>query len=64
MPPKTEAAKRAQKAYMSKFSRLAIRVTPEKQQAIIEHAASNNESVNTFVNRAIEETMQRDLEKK
>lgn len=60
MAEKTEAQKKAQKNYMSKFSRLQIRVDREKQEAIQVHAASHGESVNAFVNRAIDETMERD----
>lgn len=62
MPEKTEAQKRAQKTYMGKFARVEIRVDPEKQKRIQEHAAARNESVNAFVNRAVDETMERDDE--
>ena len=61
-PEKTEAQKRAQKTYMGKFARAEIRVDPEKQERIQEHAAGQGESVNAFVNRAIDETMERDKE--
>ena len=60
MPKKTDAQKRAQKEYMSKFSRLQIRVDREKQKQIQDHAESRGESVNAFVVRAIDETMERD----
>lgn len=60
MPEKTEAQKRAQKAYMGKFARVELRMTQEKRDAILAHAEARGESVNAFVGRAIEETMQRD----
>ena len=60
MPEKTDAQKKAQKNYMSKFSRLQVRVDPEKQKRVQAHAESRGESVNAFVNRAIDETMERD----
>ena len=60
MPEKTEAQKRAQKAYMGKFARVELSMTQEKRDAIQAHAEARGESVNAFVGRAIEETMQRD----
>lgn len=60
MPEKTEAQKRAQKAYMGKFARVELRMTQEKRDAVQAHAEARGESVNAFVGRAIEETMQRD----
>lgn len=62
MPEKTEAQKKAQKDYMGKFARVEIRVTPEKQRMIQAHAAKKGESVNGFINRAVEETMEREKE--
>ena len=60
MPEKTEAQKRAQKAYIGKFARVELRMTQEKREAVQAHAEAHSESVNGFINRAIEETMQRD----
>ena len=60
MPEKTEAQKRAQKAYMGKFARVELRMTQEKRDAVQAHAEARGESVNAFVGRAIEEAMQRD----
>ena len=62
MPEKTEAQKRAQKAYMEKFARLEIRTTVERRDAIQAHAEAHGQSVNGFINRAIDETMERDTE--
>ena len=37
---------------------------PEHRSVVQEHAASMNESATAFINRAIDETMARDQEKK
>lgn len=58
--PKTDAQKRAQKAYMSKFVEVKVRMTPERRVDVQKHAAAQGESTTTFINRAIDETMQRD----
>lgn len=60
MAEKTEAQKRAQKAYMNKFVRVEIRLTADKRDAIKAHAESRGESVNGFIKRAIDEAMERD----
>ena len=62
IPEKTQAEKKAQKKYMSQFTITNVRMTPEKKQRIQNHAKSRGESVNTFINRAIDETMERDKE--
>lgn len=62
MAEKTEAQKRAQKNYMSKFIRIEFRATPEQRDAIQAHAAACGESVSGFVGRAIQETIDRDKE--
>jgi len=61
MPEKTEAQKRAQKRYMGKLARVEITMTPEKQQRLRDHAEARGESVNGFVNRAIDEAMEREM---
>lgn len=63
MPEKTEAQKRAQKTYIKKFARIEIRATKELRDNIQAHAAACGESVNEFINRAIQEAMERDMEK-
>lgn len=60
MAEKTEAQKRAQKAYMNKFVRVEIRLTADKRDAIKAHAEARGESVNGFIKRAIDEAMERD----
>ena len=60
MPEKTEAQKRAQKAYMDKFVRVEIRLTADQRDTIKTHAQTRGESVNGFIKRAIDETIERD----
>lgn len=60
MPEKTEAQKRAQKIYMQKFAVARVRMEKEQYEHVQAHAKAQNESVNGFINRAIEETMERD----
>ena len=59
----TPAQAEANKRYLKQFVDLKIRVLPEKKALIQEHASSQGESVAAFINRAIEETIQRDKEK-
>lgn len=56
----TEAQLRASKKYHQKFDNLQIRVPQGEKEHIAQHAAERNESLNTFVRRAISETMERD----
>ena len=60
MAEKTEAQKRAQKAYMEKFAVARVRMEREKYEAVQAHAEAHGESVNGFINRAISEAMERD----
>lgn len=55
-PTQAEAHKR----YMQKFVEVKVRMTPEKRTIIQEHAAGRGESATTFINRAIDEAMERD----
>lgn len=60
----TEAQKRARDKYLSeKVEDVKFRVSKGKKKSIQEHAAERGESVNAFLNRAVDETMARDLEK-
>ena len=63
MVEKTEAQKRAQKAYMEKFVRVEVRMTPERRSIVQAHAEAQGESMNSFIGRAIDETISRDLDK-
>lgn len=58
MAPRSDALKKAQKAYIEKFSRIEIRVTPEERDVIQKHAAARGESVNEFIKIAISNLMQ------
>lgn len=60
MAEKTEAQKKAQRAYMEKFVRVEVRMDAQKREAIQAYAEAHSESVNGFINRAITETMERD----
>ena len=58
----SEAQLRASKKYQHKFERLQIRVPLEEKETVDSHAEIMNESVNTFVRRAISEAIERDRE--
>ena len=59
-PGFTEARARANKKYMEKFVEDKVRMTPERRSAIQAHAEAQGESTTGFINRAIDETMERD----
>lgn len=59
----TEAQLRASKRYHDKFDDIKVRVPKGKRQEWQDHAASQNESLNGFITRAVSEAMERDLEK-
>lgn len=56
----TEARARANKKYMSSFVEVKVRMTPEKRSAIQTHAEGHGESATAFINRAIDNQMERD----
>lgn len=60
MAEKTDAQKRAQKAYMEKFAVARVRMDHEQYKQVQAHAESRSESVNGFINRAIVNQMERD----
>jgi len=60
MAEKTDAQKRAQKAYMEKFVRVEIRMSAEQRAAIQAHAVSQGQSINAYINTAIDEKMSRE----
>lgn len=62
MPEKTEAQKRAQRAYMDKFAVVQVRMERATQEAVKAHAKKQGESVNAFINRAVEQQIERDKE--
>ena len=60
MPEKSEAQKRAQKAYMEKFARVELRLSVEQRDQIKSHAAADGLSVNAWIGQAIEEKLQKE----
>lgn len=56
----TAARAAANKRYLGKQAWIKVRTTPEQRYAIQAHAQAQGESVNGFINRAIQEAMQRD----
>ena len=59
----SEAAKRAAQNYdHEKIDRSAMRVPKGKREVIQAHAQEQGESVNAFLNRAVDEAMERDRE--
>lgn len=59
-PGFTAARARANKKYMEKFVEVKVRMTPEKRAVVQNHAQAMGESATVFINRAIDETMERD----
>lgn len=50
----------AHKKYMEKFVEIKVRMTPEKRSLVQEHAKLMGESATAFINRAIDEAMERE----
>ena len=60
----TKAQQRAVSKYMKEnYDEIKVRVDKGRKDIIKAHAESRGESVNGFINRAIEEAMERDGEK-
>ena len=59
----TEAQAKAHKKYMEGVATIQIRMTAERREEIKAHAERTGESVNAFINRAIDETIERDIHK-
>lgn len=59
----TKASQKAVNKYMKEnYDRINLTVPKGKKDKIKEHAESRGESVNAFINRAIDETINRDKE--
>lgn len=59
--PMSEARKRANRKYNDKaYDRLEVKVPKGRKADLQTHAATHNESLNGFVNRAVDETIDRD----
>lgn len=56
----TDAQARAHKKYMENVATIQVRTTTERREKIKTHADAQGESVNAFINRAIDEAMKRD----
>lgn len=56
----TEAQARAHKKYIAQFVEVKVRMTPERRETIRTHAEQKGESLNAFINRAIDETIERE----
>ena len=56
----SDAQKRAHRKYMEQFVEIKVRVTPEKRAEIQTHAKQRGESATTFINRAIDNQIERD----
>lgn len=64
MASKTESQKEYQRLYMSKQDLFQIRMEKGKKEIIDAHAKRRGESINAFINRAIDEAMERDRREK
>ena len=60
----SEARRKANDKWRAKFLEVRFRVSKEKKELIQSHAADQGESVNAFLNRAVDEAIAKDLEKK
>lgn len=60
MGEKTEAQKKAQKKYMEKFMVARVRMERDRYAVVQAHAEAQGESTTGFINRAIDEAMERD----
>ena len=61
MSPLSEARKRATAKYNAKaYDRIEVKVPKGKKEQVQDHTAVTGESMNAFMNRAIDETIERD----
>lgn len=62
--PASKAQQRAVSKYMSKnYDTFNVRMKKGKRDTLKSHAEAQGESLNGFINRAIDETIERDLNK-
>lgn len=62
--PTSKKQLEAARKYHDKFDDIKVRVPKGERQVWQEHAAGQNESLNTFITRAVSETMERDCAQK
>ncbi len=56
-----KASTKAQNKYIAKaYDRINLTMPKGKKDVVQDHAAQNGESVNAFINRAIDEAIERD----
>lgn len=59
----TKAQQKAVNKYVKeKYDRINVNMPKGKKEIVQEHASDHGESLNAFINRAIDEAMQRDKE--
>lgn len=58
----TEAQARAHKKYISNFVEVKVRMTADRRETVRSHAEAVGESLNAYINRAIDEAIERDQE--
>ncbi len=63
MPVSKAQQKAVHKYVKNNYDRVEVTVSKGKKDEIKAHAQDQGESVNAFINRAIDEAMQRDKEK-
>ena len=56
----SDVSKKATYKYRQKIEELRFSVPKGEKQRIVDHAASRGESINSFLRRAVEETIERD----
>lgn len=56
----SEAQRRATNKYLEKFDEMRVRVPMGQKDIVKAHAEAQGESLNSFINRAINDTMERD----
>lgn len=57
----SEAQRKANDKWRNKFEEIrGFRVTPEKKQKMMEHIKGTGESMNAFLNRAVDDALKKD----
>ena len=65
MSPTSKAQQKSVTKYMkANYDEFKVRSPKGKKEHVQEHAAARGESMNAFINRAIDEAMQRDNEER